>query len=278
MKLSSRSYPHPVVGNRDDVPGAAFQAALEMSSDKEAIYIDATVKCSSKTINDLLKKNDASMVIHVECSNTMYRRVFEFSAGKYRAQIPADNLNDSVEVNVFAKANRNLSGYKVDAAHPDYGSTAFDVEKGNILAIGEGQVFYIDSNFDSLSPIGSIMEIHEAQQEGDFPMRVDYNTDKIRVVLSKKDFADYKTLKSMDGVSVALTTSIVLPVLLEALHYAQGELDNDDDIRWVRALRQRVQNMGLNIEDDPLELAQLILELPVKRTFASARMLAEGAA
>jgi len=59
MRLSSRSYPHPVVGNRDDVPSAAFQAALEMTTDKEAIYLDVAVKCSSKTINDLVKKKDA---------------------------------------------------------------------------------------------------------------------------------------------------------------------------------------------------------------------------
>ena len=214
MKLSSRSYPHPVVGNRDDVPGAAFQAALEMSSDQETIYLDATVICSSKTINDLLKKKDASLVLHVECSNTMFRRAFEFAQSKFRAQIPTDNLNDSVEVNVFAKANKSISGYKVDLAHADYGSLAFDVEKGNILAIGEGQVFYIDSNFDALSPIGSIMEIHEAHQEGDLPMRVDYSGAKIQIVLSKKDFADYKLMKTMDGVSVALTTAIVLPVCL----------------------------------------------------------------
>ena len=199
MKLSSRSYPHPVVGNRDDVPGAAFQAALEMSSDQQTIYVDATVTCSSKTINDLLKKKDASLVLHIECSNTMFRRAFEFNQTKYRAQIATDNLNDSVEVNVFAKANKNISGYKVDSAHADYGSVAFDVEKGNILAIGEGQVFYIDSNFDALSPIGSIMEIHEAHQDGDLPMRVDYSGVKIQIVLSKKDFADYKLLKAMDG-------------------------------------------------------------------------------
>jgi hypothetical protein len=223
-----------------------------------------------------LKKKDASMVLHVECSNTLFRKVFEFNDGKYRAQISADNLNDSVEVNVFAKANKNLSGYKVDASHPDYGDVAFDVEKGNILAVGEGQVFYIDSNFDSLSPIGSIMEIHEAQEPGDLPMRVEYYGPKIQIILSKKDFEDYKLLKTMDGVSVALTTAIVLPVLIEAVHLAQVE-DEGEDFRWVRALRNRIDGMELKLDGDPLELAQQILELPVKRTFASARMLAEGA-
>jgi hypothetical protein len=152
---------------------------------------------------------------------------------------------------------------------------AFDVENGDVLAVGEGQVFYIDSNFDSLSPIGSIMEIHEAYQDGDLPMRVDYNGPKIQIVLSKKDFADYKLLKNMEGVSVALTTAIVLPVLMEAIHVTQDDLD--DDLRWVRALRRRIESMELKPDGEPLELAQQILELPVKRTFGSARMLAEGA-
>ena len=65
----------------------------------------------------------------------------------------------------------------------------FDVEKGDILAVGEGQVFYLDASFDALSPIGSIMEIHEAHQDGDIPMRAEYNDQKIQIILSKKDFA-----------------------------------------------------------------------------------------
>jgi hypothetical protein len=32
----------------------------------------------------------------------------------------------------------------------------------------------------------------------------------------------------------------------------------------------------MKLEDDPLEVAQRILELPLKRTFASARKLAEA--
>jgi len=257
------------------VPGAAFQAALDMSTDKEAIYLEAVVNCSSKTIKDLIKKKDANFVMHVECSNTLYRRVFEFHDDTYRAQIPTDYLNDAVEVNVFARAARSMSGYRVDAAHPDYGTVAFDVEKGDILAVAEGQVFYLDAPFDALSPIGSIMEIHEAQQEGDRPMQVEFGGPKILILLSKKDFAEYKLLKTMDGMSVALTNTIVLPVLIEAIHIIQN--DGDDDLRWVRAIKRRLEDMQLKLDEEALELAQTILELPVKRTFASARMLAENA-
>ena len=275
MRLSNRSYPHPVVGNRDDVPGAAFQASVEMTTDKEAIYLDVAVKCSSKTINDLIKKNDAKFVMHVECSNTLYRRAFEFADGNYRAQIPSDNLNDAVEVNVFARAARAISGYRVDATNPDYGNTTFEIDKGDILAVGDGHLFYLDAPFDALSPIGSIMQIQAAHEDGDRPMQVEYSGPKIVIYLSKKDFADYNLLKGMEGMSVALTTTIVLPVLIEAIN--QVKTNDDDDLRWVRALKRRIESMQLTINDDSLELAQKILELPVKRTLASVRMLAENA-
>lgn len=275
MRLSSRSYPYPVVGNRDDVPGAAFQAILEMASDRLAVYLDAQVKCSSKTINDLLKRGDACFVVHVECSNTLYRKAFEFDEESCRIQIPSDNLNDAVEVNVFTRAKKNLSGYRVDKAHSDYGSVVFNVEKGDILALGESHVFYVEAPFDALSPIGSIMQITETHKDGDQPMQVDYGGQKILIALSKKDFEDYKRLKTTEGVFIALTMGIVLPVLVDAIYLLQKSVE-DDDLRWVRNLKRRIDGVEMKLDDDPLEIAQRILELPLKRTLTSARKLAEA--
>jgi hypothetical protein len=279
MRLSSRSYPHPVVGNRDDVPGAAFQATVEMTTDKATVYLDVTVNCSSATINRLVKDEHARFVLHVECSNTLFRRAYEFKNSSHRCAIPADNLNDSVEVNVFARATRNISGYRVDKAHPDYGRAKFDIIKGDILAVGEGQVFQVESGFDSLGRIGSIMHVAPAPEEGDLPMTADFIGDKIVVYLSKKDFADYHYLKQYESLAVPLTTAIVVPVLIEALHELQrDDAEEDDDRRWVRVLRRRLDDLSLKLDGDPLTLVQEILELPVKRSLASARTVAEGAA
>lgn len=274
MKLSNRSYPHPVVGSRDDVPEAAFQSVLEMSTDKEAVYIDAAINCSSKTVNDLIKKKDAAFAVHVECTNTLFRKAFMFHDTPHRVQIPANALNDIVDVNTFAIATRPLSGYRVQGAHPDYGDAKFEVDKGDILAVGEGRTFDLEAKFESLRPIGSIMEIHEALELGDMPMRVDYAQPKIQIVLSKNDFKDYKLLKPIEGVSVALTTAIVLPVLIEAMRLAKDE--TYEDFRWVRALQRRMEAMGMKSDGEPLLQAQQILELPVRRTLASAMRYAGG--
>src|ERR1700723_43234 len=274
MRLSIRSYPHPVVGNRDDVPGAAFQATVEMTTDKENIYLDVSVNCSSSTINRLLKDGEAVLVLHVECSNTMFRRAYEFRGSPFRCSIPKDNLNDAVEVNVFALAKRLLTRYRVDKAHEDYGDVRFSVDKANILAAGESQVFHVESDFDSMSRIGSIMQITEAPEEGEFPMRADFSADKIVIFLSKRDFAEYKQLKHNETVAGPITNSIVLPVLMEALHILKQS--DEEDCRWIGSIRRRIDDLQENLDSDFLVLAQKILELPLKRSLASARMLVEG--
>jgi hypothetical protein len=279
MRLSARSYPHPVLGNRDDVPGAAFQATLEMSTDKENVYVVVDIVCSCETLNTLLVAGRAAYVLHVECSNTLFRRAYEFREPRHRISIGADNLNDAVEVNVFVLATDRIPGYYIPEAHSDYAGTAFEIQRGDILAVGEGQVFHIESDFDSLSRIGSIMQINESPKDGDIPMEPSFDGDKIVIFLSKSDFSDYKILKLHEGVRSPLTTTIVLPVLVEALHILKekGESDGaEDPRRWVRALSRRIESLGLAAESQPLLLAQKLLELPVKRALSSARMLAEA--
>ncbi len=246
-----------------------------MTADKQTVYLDVSINSSSSTVNELIKERHARYVLHVECSNTLFRRAYEFSGDSYRCAIPADNLNDAVEVNVFARAARNISEYRVQKAHAEYRKAKFEIVKGDVLAVAEGQVFHVESNFDSLSRIGSIMQVQESIEEGDLPMKAEFNGDKIVIILSKKDFADYKLLKAHESLAVPLTTTIVMPVLLEALHALKEE--GDEDRRWVRALRRRMDDLQLKPEGDPLEIAQTLLELPVKRSLASVRMVAEAA-
>jgi len=277
MRLSARSYPHPVLGNRDDVPGAAFQATIEMSADRQSVYLQTDTACSCEALNAHLAAGRASRVLHVECSNTLFRRAYDFRDVQHRVSIPADSLNDAVEVNVFIRAADRIRDYTIPEAHPDYAGAVFDVRRGDILAVGEGQVFHIESSFDSLSRIGSIMQISESPKDGDLPMEPSFDQDKIVIFLSKSDFADYKILKLNAAVRGPLTTTIVLPVLVEALHILKEESEGiDDSHRWVRALSRRLESLNLDTEMQPLYLAQRLLELPVKRALSSSRMLAEA--
>lgn len=78
-----------MIGNADDVPGASFQVTLDVESDKTNCYLTATVQCSSRTLRRAITKGTACFTLHVECSNTLFRRIFDFNADTYRETIPA---------------------------------------------------------------------------------------------------------------------------------------------------------------------------------------------
>lgn len=248
-----------------------------METDRENAYIIVAIACSSSTINKLISEGAAKFVVHVECSNTIFRRAYDLASISERIIIPVENLNDVVEVNVFARAIRDIAGYKVENAHSDYGNAEFEIKKGDILAVGDGHIFYIESKFDSMKRIGSIMQIQEANEDADLPMRVSWNGDKIVVLLSKQDFRDYKLLKTQEGVSAPLTSAIVLPVLMEAIRSLKSEDEGaiEDGPRWKRALQRRIEDLALERETEDLIVAQKLLELPLKRSLTSARQFLE---
>jgi hypothetical protein len=270
MRLSDRSYPHPVLGNKDDVIGAAFQATFDFSSDPTNYYISVATVCSSSTLNKLIANGTAGYVLHVECSNTLYRRVFDFTTPAHRIQIPADQLNDAVQVNVMIRARKDLPGYKIDKAHPDYGNIKFDMKGSDILAVAEGETFYADTSQDSLRKIGSIMQIEEWPEDGDHPMKVDFASNKIRIFLCKEDFKRYKTLKHIEKLASHLTTTIVLPVLLEALYHMEEENSGLESLGWYVNLQKRIDILDLEKESDQIAKAQRLLDLPIRRALAAA--------
>ncbi len=277
MKRTERSYPHPVVGNGDDVPGAGFQATISAVTDKVNFYIDVQVRCGSEEIRSLVKQKRVAYVVHIECSNTVYRDVWRFHEEEHRVVIPASRLFDRFEVNLFACALKNISAYTLLGAHKDYGNTTFELREGDIIAAAEGEEFAVEAE-DALACIGSIMVIEESAKDEDGPMCIKYDEARIGIILSKHDFATYNLLKGNDLISKVLVSAIVLPVLVQALNYMKEEgADRElNDLRWKDNIRRRLDKMGVKDEFDPLDVAQQLLESPVRRTLMSARDLAEG--
>lgn len=214
-------------------------------------------------------------MLHVECSNTLYRNIFEFTTPDGEFRIPSELLNATVEVNLFVVAKRDLPKYKVDKAHPDYGDASFSVSAGEILAIGEQYTFEADIDFDALRSVGSILQIRELPGPEHAEMQFDFSGEKISIFLSPHDFGIYKILKHNQPLCASLVPPIVVAAVakaLELLNVGQAE----EDLRWARCLRKRIEHMELSLDSEPLELAQKVLELPIRRSFTTAKGFLES--
>jgi hypothetical protein len=279
MRLRKRSFPHPVLGNDDDVVGAAFQAAFEVESDRERYYLIATFECSSTTLNALIETKKAAFVMHVECTNTVFRTRYTSTDRKNRFTVASEDLNGSVEVNFFICAHEDIPGYQIQGAHSDYGDTAFQIRKGDILAKADGRVFEAAQDYDAVKKIATIMQIEEVPEEGALPMRAIYEADRIRILLSKPDYRTYNLLKNNTQLQHAISCGIVLPVLSEAARMARDSTDEDREqlreYRWFRNVSARLEEPALAGEKDCLILAQRLLQLPIRRALEGAATVLE---
>ena len=264
MKVNAKSYPHPVLGNEDDLAGF-FKVEFNYELGKEAIVLNPTFSLKNSGIEELLKKEKASYVVEVECGSTFYRKSFLTRNQLERFSIPAVALRNRVTVGFYVCADQDMKGYRPSELHPDYGEAVFDVEAGDVIAVGGYCSFIAEKSFDPLRPpvASFIAIIVGSHHEG--PLQVDYDSDKITIILSKADWKKYLGVRGQKPAEGIIHGSIVFPVLVDAVHKVQDPESEYSEKNWFARMEAIMEAKGLS-DKDPVEVAQKILENPSSRS------------
>ncbi len=273
MRVNAKSYPHPVLGNEDDLAGS-FDVDFRYQLWRKEIALQPSFSIKSQAIDELIRKDKASYFIEVECRNTFFRTCFSTRKPMERFSIPAARVRERVTVGFFVCADEDINGYRPSDCHPDYEGTAFDVEKGDVLATGGFSSFIAVKDFDPLRPpVSSFMAIREGRHhEG--PMEVGYDEEKIEIELSKADWREYAGIRSRKQAEGVLHAAIVLPVLVNAVQLVQSGNADYEGKNWFGRLQTILETKSLR-DRDPLEAAQKILDNPVARALSGFAALLE---
>lgn len=265
MKVNAKSYPHPVLGNGDDL-GGSFSVELPYELSRDAVVLHPSFSLRNRALEELLKKEKASFVAEVECRSTFFRRSFSVGIKNESISIPAQLLRERVTVGFYVCASQDVKAYAPSDPHPDYEGAVFDVEAGDVLAVGGYSSFIAEKAFDPLRPpVSSFMSIMEGtQHEG--PMEIDYEADKITIILSKADWKSYLGARGQKPVQGILHSAVVLPALVDAIHKVQTNGDDYEHTNWFGRLDAILEAKKLQ-DKDPFEAAQRILDNPSARSF-----------
>jgi len=273
MKVNLKSYPHPVLGNENDI-GGSFAVEFHYELGKDEIIINPTFALKNRTIEGLLKKGKASFVAEAECRSTFFRKSFSTRKPAERFSIPSKAVREQVTVGFFICADEDIADYRPEESHPDYKGLGFDIEKGDIIAAGGYCSFIAEKSFDPLRPpVSSFMSIMEgSNHEG--PMEIDYEAEKITIILSKADWKDYLDVRGHKLAEGILHASVVFPVLTDAIHQVQHGESDYSDRNWFGRLEAILEAKSL-VQKDPFIAAQKILENPATRSFQGIGSLLE---
>jgi len=257
-------YPNPVLSaDRDDYKeGCSFDVFFDealISVDDENIIIPAKYELSSKGLASYIKEKRASVVVLIYSSGTMFRNayVFEFDKQEMLIKIPKFSVKDDIEFTGYILANETINNFILNEFNDLYfKGISFAVKKADVLAKGiERKIPVDDSELEK--PISSIFSINK-DEYAEMDIVADFDSDhKIIINLCEDLNQLYWDMRDSNSGALRryLTGIIVYPVLVEAIAKmvdTYREIGTDySEKRWFRTIEHKLQNLNLDISDEP---------------------------
>jgi hypothetical protein len=282
MKIKPRSFPYPVLSKfSDDVRPNGFKVDLDVTSTKSAYLLDYVVSLEHDGLKELISSSTAALVIHVECQSNFHRNIYTTSEITGQVRIPVDRVTGRVEVTFLVVSNRDESSYRIDGIHDDYGDLSFEVGKSDLLALLETKYFIAEKDPNLLRKISSIIQVAPLPA-GKEAWEIDLYGQKIYVKMPQKDMEKYYVLRDATKISAALNSTIVIPAIIEGLHYIRGTADSELEVerehRWFSVLERKLKSLNIDVTDSGnsmFEIAQQIMEDPAPGTLNELEQLIE---
>ena len=261
MPISNISYPHPVLGNGDDINDGEISPNIEYEISDEAISLKIENLTSGHLgIDQMLEDGTACWHVRTRCSRTYMRQSFLLTSKDQALILRGDDYEGIVEIDISVVVQRNIQGYQPAGMHADYGDAKFNLRLGELIAIGPTYQIHVDKVYDPLkAPVSSLVRITVGSHpEGPFVVTLD--DDLITIRLSKLDWEEYAGIR--DRAPSIVHSSIILPVLAEAIRTIEQNIDT----LWAGRLKELLASKGID-RKSPLIAAQEILASPISRTF-----------
>lgn len=268
MKLNNISFPHPVLGIRDDVMPLLSDdcVVIESSSTLDTFILTITLKQGNKTISDLIRDGYAEYTCEIDCQKAFIRENYSSKEPVFSITIPRRKVNGRVYLNCFVTVKQKIEHYSNPDFNEDYDGFYFDLEPGDILVGFPQSYFDADIKYDKLQAAGSFMVIREDVTIKQ--TRFDIAGDKIEIVLPSDLYTIYK-----NGVGDRNQEIIHSSIAFNALCFALYNIQENSETLWARCVNTRIdtepelsQFKDLDKIQIPM-LAQALLGDPYKRLF-----------
>ena len=283
MNITNRLYAYPVLSDEtEDYPSCVFEVEMERSmSGVEELEIDFSFNTNSRTINDLIDRKLAEFMIHIECSQTAYRRAIRTRARNAFHEIPLKRVSGKVEFVAFVVLRKDIKCFTSDEWSDDFEGLSFDLPKGSIIAYQNMDGLTITKDFEEFTnpnSIISVVKVHSAEQ---IPSEINLEADHIQIRMYEKDYDDYNRMANNLETQELINSSTVFPALV----YAFEELKDEETYEkfstrnWLISLEKAFSARGQDFKGVVMSdktgyvLAQEVMDMPLSKIYKCTQQL-----
>ncbi len=282
MNISKRLFTYPVLSEeKKDYNSSVFDIDFNYGiNDMQSIYLELNVILQNAEILQQVYLGNAQIYLHVECSSSGFRKMFELSNGVNWIEVEINKIIGKIELVGLVLAKENIENFVSSDFQEDFQNISFNLKKGSILAYKNINHLKISKQIEEFKNTESIIVIRKLSTEDEVPMKVEMENQKIVIWIGQKQHQLFLNYKVNQNYQIVLNSLIVFPALvyvLEELKY-DGAIEKYEEKEWFIALENNFNKQNINFRDkiineDAIEFAQKIMRLPITNAFEHLSML-----
>ena len=278
MNITKRLYAYPILSEeKDDYISSVFDVELKYEMHGvNHLRFDYNITMDNPQLQQLLDKGKAEYVIHMECSNTAFRKTINTITEQVIDDVPVGRLNGKLEIILLIVCKENIKGFINDDWNDDYAGLSFYLAKGSVLAYKNLPSLDIVKNFEELSSTNSIFMVYKRLTTESKPMDVNLDASQIKIGLSTQEYDIYSRFCKKTQFQPILNSMLVLPALVYVFEELKQEtgIEANEGKAWFISLDKAYAKRGINFveeimndEKTSIQLAQEAMELPLSDAF-----------
>lgn len=279
MHIKAKLYPYPVLAEfNNDYNDSRFNIYSVVQCHPNELFLQFKPELKNIGLENLIKNDQAYFAVHIECGLTGFRKFVIVPTGGLDYNIPADDIEGVISICPFIIAKTDIEHYTNELFNSDYDGISFDIEQGNILAIGKEVQTRIEKENDDLANVPSIFAVTELKDEQCKDIVIDNSSQKINIQLPSKTFMEFKIAMNNPNSMAVIHSIIIIPALMKCfddLKTKPDELYIYEDRRWYRALKKALRKIDFILDEstimslNPFEISQKLMDNTTNRAILS---------
>lgn len=258
MHIRAKLYPYPLLEScfgQCDYVDSKFNILVEQKCNKSTIELIFTPVLDNLEMIDLINKGDADYVVHIECQLTSFRKLYRIKGNTLKIVLNANDIEGSFSICTFIVANNNISNYFNSKFNEDYKGFTFNIEKGNILAIGDSYDLQVNKDRDNLGNMQSIFGLIVIDDEKEKDIKIDVTGEKIVIALPQEEYKVFKALVKTKANQAVLHSMILIPALMEAFDQLKKKIISGDfelytSKKWFRSISKAFELICVSFDEE----------------------------
>ena len=263
------SYPYPVIRvSEEDYQSTIFKGNLKVELQPDSYIVRPDFEINNAGITTLIEEGKLTYAVEIQSPATWFRKLFPVK-GNTPIRLEPDFVHERVELTPCIIATTQIPGFTNDDFEKEYKGMTFNLNAGDVIAIGEIRTFdalYQDDMIkNGTSPV-TIVRSENAKE-----ISCDFSGNLIEITLPADQHDSYLECGYKPEKYKALNAVLSIPALVEAIGIIANDVNYPnqpsglESKAWYKTIVVNLKRVAENKEDKYRQL----LENP----FASAELL-----